>query len=159
MDLILLRHGRAEERGTRQNDDERELTVYGKEKMFSISAGIKRLLRSYSTLEIWSSPLARARQTAEIVAQVLEIKQFAQHPAIHSGELDVLVAKWNSYTSDDGLLIIGHQPYLSEWSQEICGLTLPFKKGAAACIRLQQNIPPAGKLRWFLQPGDLNRLG
>ncbi len=158
MDLILLRHGRAEECGTRLNDDERELTVYGKEKMYLISTGIKRLIRKYSTLEIWSSPLPRARQTAQIVAQVLEVQQIVPKSAVQSGELDVLAANWNSFAGDDGLLIVGHQPYLSEWSQEICGLVLPFKKGAAACIRLQQNIPPTGKLRWFLQPGDLARL-
>jgi len=68
MELYLLRHGLAVERGTTgfENDSARPLTPKGRRQLRQIAAAMKRLnLRCDLIL---SSPFRRAKQTAEIVA-------------------------------------------------------------------------------------------
>src|ERR671923_2581884 len=73
MMLSLLRHGIAVERGSpgAEHDSERPLTAKGDRRMRRIAAGMLALGLSYDV--ILSSPYLRARQTAEIAAQVLKM--------------------------------------------------------------------------------------
>ena len=68
MQLILMRHALAEERSDRWPDDgKRPLTKEGERKHRSISEALRRMGVAFD--EILSSPLVRARQTADITAR------------------------------------------------------------------------------------------
>ena len=68
MNLYILRHGIAAERGTPgyANDADRPLTPEGERKLQLVAAAIKALELGFDL--ILSSPYLRARQTAEVVA-------------------------------------------------------------------------------------------
>src|SRR5579863_3087078 len=68
MDLYILRHAIAEERNPSGRDSERRLTEEGREKMRNAAKGMKALELEFDL--ILSSPYARAKETAEIVAKV-----------------------------------------------------------------------------------------
>src|SRR5215469_14985125 len=70
-ELYLIRHGVAEERGEAWTDDgQRPLTDDGKSKLRKVARGLVRLGASFDV--ILTSPLVRARQTAEIVAAAFD---------------------------------------------------------------------------------------
>ncbi|MDW7659567.1 MAG: phosphohistidine phosphatase SixA, partial [Bacillota bacterium] len=74
------------------------------------------------------------------------------------GDLAAFLDHTEKMSAQSTVIVVGHEPTLSEWSQKICGVWLPFKKGAAAAIDIQSFRPPIGQLLWFAQPKILRRL-
>src|SRR3954466_2368199 len=71
VELYLIRHAIAEERGEKWPDDtKRPLSATGIARMRRAARGLKRLGVKFDV--VLASPLVRARQTAEIVAAELE---------------------------------------------------------------------------------------
>ena len=70
MNLYLLRHGIAAERGAGQSagDADRPLTTKGRRKLRRAAAAMRTMQLSFDV--ILSSPLVRARQTAELIASI-----------------------------------------------------------------------------------------
>ncbi len=71
MDLYLLRHAIAEERSNDGSDSARALTPEGAEKMRIGARGLQRL--GVHLDRLLTSPLTRARETADIVGAALNI--------------------------------------------------------------------------------------
>jgi phosphohistidine phosphatase len=156
MELYILRHGIAGERGDPHypNDDDRPLTDEGQKKTLKIARRMKELGLTFDV--ILSSPLARARQTAEITASVLGCKnklKFSDHLA-PNGSKKALI---QGIGRRKRLLLVGHEPYLSELISMLLagetGLHIELKKGGLCkldipalhygrCATLQWLIPP-----------------
>ncbi len=156
MKLILFRHGQAEELGTHGNDAERELTAKGRDRLRRGADGLKFMLRDCSPVKIWSSPLVRACQTAQIIADVLNIEKVEELDALATGNMDAFQQNVLTLPQGTCLIVVGHVPYLGMWSNEICGVHLSFRKGAAAAIEVSGTDPLRGELCWFAQPQILS---
>src|SRR4030095_5076887 len=78
MNLYLMRHGLAVERGTPGYDSDRErpLTPKGERKVRRVADALAKLEISFEA--ILSSPLVRARQTAEALGEEMNYKQKVQ---------------------------------------------------------------------------------
>jgi len=115
MNLYILRHGIAVEQGAAgyENDDERPLTGKGERKMRAIAEAIKALEISFDS--IFSSPLVRARQTAEIVAEALKCrKRLELTDTLASQESPKpLIQFLRDQGAMDDILLVGHEPFLS----------------------------------------------
>jgi phosphohistidine phosphatase len=159
MDLILMRHGKAEEQGTRQNDHERELTAGGRKKVAAAAQGLAAHFIVGRDVRIWSSPLPRARQTADIVAAALGNIPVQEYAALYMGDLDALLEEWGKIPPQSTLIMIGHEPYLSHWGARISGVVLPFKRASAASFCIGQHRLAQGELRWFAHAKVLAALG
>jgi len=158
MELILVRHGQAEEGGNRLNDAQRELTKEGKRSARQSAKALERYLPPKARLSLWSSPLIRARQTAQIIAKILDHDDITELECIGSGDLAGLTRELIGLAKDDTcVIVVGHEPHLSTWSQQICGLSLPFGKGSAAGITLFDTERPSGKLLWFFRAEAIDR--
>jgi phosphohistidine phosphatase len=155
-ELYLIRHGVAEERGDAWPDDaKRPLSEDGIERMRRSARGLERL-------DVWidlvlTSPLVRARQTADIVASA-----FDPRPSIISvdslapeGTYTSLVADLEKHARKTRVALVGHEPGIGELAARLVGSRHPFefKKGAVCRIDVEE-IPPAGPgaLRWMLTP-------
>src|SRR5215510_14914096 len=68
MILYLIRHAIAEEARTGLKDQERALTAEGIAKFHRAARGMVRLMGEGAPRVIWTSPLVRSRQTAELLA-------------------------------------------------------------------------------------------
>ncbi len=93
MDLYIMRHGRATERGSASDvdDGERPLTGDERKKLVRIATGMKSIKLPYDL--ILSSPYLRARQTAETVAKVLKVEKrlkFSEHLAADGDPEDLV---------------------------------------------------------------------
>ena len=74
MELVILRHGEAGKRiAASSRDLERQLTVAGKEEVVDAARAMKGIGLEFDV--IGTSPLRRARQTAEITARVMGLKK------------------------------------------------------------------------------------
>src|SRR5512138_2993166 len=75
MDLYLIRHAIAVDETTTdyESDSERPLTDKGRKKMRQIARGLRNLGVEFDL--ILSSPYIRARETAEILADVFKMKK------------------------------------------------------------------------------------
>lgn len=163
MQLVLIRHARAEERALLKRDRTRALTVDGRRRMRKAARGLHALLPGLS--QIATSPLLRAHQTAEIVAAVYASVDVVTLPALSPGVAPRTVLAWLRAQPKDALLaLVGHEPDLGQlagWllSGRSSGF-VQFKKGAAALIEFA-GAPAAGKgtLAWQLTAAQLAVLG
>jgi phosphohistidine phosphatase len=164
MKLYILRHAIAVHRGTPNvEDDARPLTEDGVRKMKKAAAGLKSL--GLAPEVILSSPLERAKQTAEIVrGTVGAMAELRLIPALSpSGHRDDVFQEIREYTSARELMLIGHQPSLGEIAGEIAfrssACFVELRKGGICAIELDRLSPtPRGTLLWLLTPSVLRSL-
>jgi phosphohistidine phosphatase len=161
MRLLIVRHASAVPRGTPGiPDDERPLTPEGEERFREAAAGLARLVDRPDT--ILTSPLPRARRTAEIAAEAWGRVAPAPLPALADGELSALTARLSACPEDSTVAIFGHEPHVSELLARLLGTDeddrLAFKKGGAALVDLPGKLEEGGRLLWFLPPKLLRRL-
>ena len=125
MRLYIVRHAIAAPHGTPGiPDDDRPLTEEGIKKMRQAAAGLRSL--DYIPELILSSPLIRARQTAEILLEAfgkgIELKILpALAPSGIRRELYQAIASYEKRLKS--LMLVGHQPSLGEIAGEIIGGT------------------------------------
>lgn len=159
--LFLLRHAPAVPRGTPgYADDARPLTAEGARKMRRAAPSVRMLVGKVDKL--LTSPLPRARRTAEIVSGALG-KSPRELPELAPGRPPHEVEKALSREKSGArLLLVGHEPGLSELAAFLTGSRragIAFKKGGLA--RIDVAGTPAGRpgtLAWLVTPRILRRL-
>jgi phosphohistidine phosphatase len=162
MQLLIVRHGIAVERGDPAYpwDDDRPLTPEGIHKFRIAARGLKAL--GFRPGRILSSPLIRARQTAEIlrdaVAPSLDLEI---EPHLEPGGDFAETARALVPYGDETVAVVGHEPHVSGFTAYLLAgspsqASLLFKKGAAALVTFHGTVQPgAGTLEWLMQPGAL----
>lgn len=160
MKLYLLRHGDAADHNDPRypTDAVRPLTPKGIKRTRQLANGLRQMDITFDV--IFSSPLVRARQTAEIVARSLKLEkklQLTNHLALDGAFVDILAQIEHIRPAAKTVLLVGHEPFLSGLISLLCtggpllGLTL--KKGALC--RLEVATLKAGRcamLEWLLTP-------
>ena len=166
MELYLLRHGLAVEHGTPgfAEDSARPLTPKGRRQLRKIAAAMKQLDLDLDL--IMSSPLPRAKQTAEIVAARLKLKKRLKFSnALAPGGDPAILFRQLERTkpAPEKLLLVGHEPDLSRLiSRLVTGgvqLQMDFKKGGLC--KLDAEKLHAGKcaaLLWLLTPKQMKAM-
>jgi phosphohistidine phosphatase len=161
MRLFLLRHGLAEEGHAGLADFDRALTAGGRAALVPIARGLHRLKVAPDAL--LSSPLVRARQTAEIVAPILG-RQVAIADQLASGAgLEQIVEVIEQSNAPGSLMLVGHEPDFSTAAALLVGApagSLQLKKAGLIRIDLFGSPRPgSGRLRWLLTPRHLSLIG
>ena len=161
-ELYFVRHGLAEERGDGWPDDtKRPLTDEGMSRMRKAARGLARL--GVSVEIVLTSPLVRARQTAEILAGELEPRPSLVNvdSLAPDGTYAAVVADLEKHARKTRMALVGHEPMMGELAARLIGSRHPieFKKGGVCRIDLE-DLPPAGPgdLRWMLTPKILRAL-
>lgn len=154
-EIYLVRHGIAAERGKEWPDDsKRPLTHKGRARLREIAAGLKT--HEVELDLILSSPLVRARQTADLLRDGLGVEAPVEETtALAPGGapaalLDVLRRK-----NVPRVALVGHEPDLGQLAAFLIGARAPlvFRKGGVCRIDFEK-LPPAppGHLVWFALP-------
>jgi phosphohistidine phosphatase len=158
MELILIRHGQAEAREEKLDDTKRSLTDKGRKKLKKALPGLKAFLKGREEIQIWSSPLLRASETAEILSDGLKVKDISYFDFIADGDFQKFSEQIARTKRKACVLVIGHEPYLGEWSQKTCGYNLPFQKGSAASFKVDSVNPISSELQWFIQSDSFEQI-
>jgi len=161
MKLLLIRHAIALDRETPGISDElRPLTEEGIALFRKSARSISRLVTADLLL---TSPLVRARQTAEILAPLWPAAPMKESEALGNGSRSQFEEALLSVSDSRVVAAVGHEPYLSEWTAEWLGArpgaAFAFKKGGVACIDFENSVKAgAGRLIFFLAPKAMKRL-
>jgi phosphohistidine phosphatase len=167
MNLYLLRHGIAVPNDDPENvpDSDRPLTPKGVKRMRKAAKGLRRLGIPFDS--VLTSPLVRARQTAEIVAQALGLGDHLEElSALAPGNsVSDLWSGLTPYQDHEHLLLVGHEPFLSTvlsyllTHDEKRSVTVDFKKGGLCRVEITA-LPPnkSGILHWLLTAKQLRAL-
>ena len=134
--FMLVRHGIAEERG-KVPDALRELTKEGKEKIEEAYPKLCAKLKNNS-VRLVSSPLVRARQTAEVFGKLLDV-EVELRDWVAEGEMNELF-RCIDETRDDVLIVVGHEPTLSYWCERFGFKVGWMKKGSVAFFEVDRGI-------------------
>ena len=167
MHIYLIRHADAQQLGQKNEftDEKRSLTSEGRDRMRDGAKGLGMLGMELDL--ILSSPLARALETAEIVASALGVskKEIVQTNNLKPGaSVDELFAEIKKHTGVESLALVGHEPDLSGIISRILQGTgrIPsdLKKGCACCLNVTETVPALrGGLVWLLTLKQLRMLG
>ena len=161
-ELYIVRHAIAAERGSEWPDDtKRPLTEEGIGRFKSAVKGLRRL--GVELDEIFTSPLVRARQTADLLAAGLDGKPpvkvlDALAPGHTSSSVMTNLAR---VAKRRRIALVGHEPELGELAAHLIGAgrALPFKKGGVCRIDLGSlTSKRAASLVWFLPPSVLRHV-
>jgi phosphohistidine phosphatase len=162
LELYLIRHGLAAERGKDWPDDsKRPLTPEGIARLRKSARGLNALGIGFD--QIVTSPLVRTRQTADVFAEELK-----EHPPITTadslapaGSSAEVMQEITRHVRKARVALVGHEPNLGELAAQLLGARTPleFKKGGICRIDFDM-LPPkgGGMLRWFLTPKMLRKL-
>src|SRR5438132_2270006 len=125
LDVFILRHGEAGNRMTVvEEDSERPLTPNGRIEMQKIAKSLKSI--GLQTKQIYTSPLKRARETAEITAKILNIPTLEEWDELKpDGSKVALYRKLERLEQNSRPILVGHEPYLTSMIGEIIGTKSP----------------------------------
>ncbi len=160
IDLYLIRHGIAAERGTYANDGDRPLTKAGLAKTRKIAQRLRQLNLRVDL--ILTSPLVRARQTADIllVEQISpRLEEF--EPLSPEGCFETWLdwfQTWRTQGDRKALALVGHEPDLGIWTERLvwgeAKEHLVVKKAGVIGLQVPETQSPIGNchLFWFTPP-------
>jgi phosphohistidine phosphatase len=165
VNIFILRHGEA---GTHASlpskDSERPLTEAGRNEVEKIAKSLHGLRVEFDRMA--TSPLKRAKETAEIVAKIYENSspklEVWEELRPEGSKMEVIV-KLSKLKQDSDVMLVGHEPYLSTLMGEIisgsAACRLVLKKGGIAKVQIHSFAPKVnGELRWLLTPRHLRKM-
>jgi len=149
MNLLLLRHAK-----THSLNGQKVLSPEGGQQAQGVAHYLSQ--QAIDPCVILHSPIARAKQTAEVIAQDLDISFIQAQNWLSPGcHWQVLLKELAVYQSLKNVMLVGHEPDLSCLIEAIMGIeygAIKIKKGSLAY--LQGLTPPSrgGTLRWLYEP-------
>jgi phosphohistidine phosphatase len=146
MHLYFLRHGEADWPEWDKSDDLRPLTERGRKEMKKVAKFLRDLALDIDF--ILTSPLPRARETAEIAAKKLDLKleeDKSLEPGFGSDDLKKLLAAHKGR----GVMIVGHEPDFTSAIHELTGAKTKLAKGGVALVEVDGET---GRLLWLVTP-------
>jgi len=166
MDVILIRHAKAEARdaNTWPDDDLRPLTAEGRAEQRAASRAMKKMGIKFDFLV--TSPLLRARETADLVAKGYrwtEEPQVAEEMG-HEYSVGAVVKLLAKFPPDASVALVGHEPDLSDLASALisknCDVRIAVKKSGVVCVEFDgQAEAGKGTLLYHLKPSHLRKLG
>lgn len=164
MQLLLFRHGIAEPYDPALPDADRTLTQRGIERTTQAAQGLLRIADRPDA--ILTSPKIRAVQTAAIVGDALDVNPEIC-PVLATGSAHDIALMLRG-RSEERLMIVGHEPYLSQLIEVLCWEQVePWRNAVAmkkaGCALLEGPIrrdetPDRVMLQWLLPPRVLRTL-
>jgi len=162
MEIYVLRHGIAVERGTPgyKKDSDRPLTKEGEEKMYQIAQAILSMDLGFDL--ILSSPYVRAAKTAQIVASELDQEVTFTEFLEHDGDGRALISQIND-EKPQRVLLVGHEPDLSRLISVLTtggtSASIELKKGGLCKMSADKlTFGQCATLNWLLTPKQLRGL-
>jgi phosphohistidine phosphatase len=159
--LYLLRHGIAVPHGApgvRQED--RPLTPEGEKEVGQVAKGLKRL--KVEPDRVITSPLPRARRTAEIAAEVLGLADRLEHAdVLKAGSPPEAIRDWLESFGGESLMLVGHNPDLTDLLGLLAGFpgdSPPFELKKAGVAALEGDGRGPYLIHWLATPKMIRRL-
>lgn len=148
-ELLLLRHGTAEDHGSRDHDAQRRLVARGEEEARAAGRALVAIERVPDV--VLSSPKIRAWQTAELAAAAWG-GAVVEHTAVVGLDAEEALGL---ATLGARVLVVGHEPDLSQVIYDLTGARAKMRKGGVAVL----HVGGGGRLDALMGPRELSRIG
>ena len=157
--VILMRHGKAKQPREETIDFERELSEAGRRSLEATLPDALALVPAKARVQILSSPATRAMQTAQAVLKACKKRGIGVESTI-----ETVNALWEQDSDAfldiaraceaDVALAVGHNPFIEECCERLCGSRIVFATGGFAAIDLsigtnREGNEALGRLLWF----------
>ena len=130
MKIYFIRHGEAEIYA--DDDFKRRLTTVGKRKLEEAFKAFANNLKDKRSFKIYSSPLERAKETAEILAKHLD-SNFEVKEYLAGGRIkDIL----KSLDPDENYIFVSHEPFISNWIYQLTGDMKIISRGSIYLVEI-----------------------
>lgn len=163
VNLYILRHGEAESIGSKYpSDAARPLTPVGRERVEQSTSGM--MTAGVSVGKIVSSPLLRARQTAEIVHKGLEVTTDLEFSdALATGDIGRIVNTVRAHASSENVMLVGHEPtfsrLISVLASGVPDTVFDLQPGGLCKLTLESlDVGQCAAISWLLTPVQLASL-
>lgn len=127
-ELLLLRHGQAEDEGSDGTDASRDLTAKGEDE--ARAAGVALAALGLRADVVLVSPKVRAWRTALLACEALGGAP-VEHAAVVGLDRDEAL---QAARLGDRVLVVGHEPDLSQTVHDLTGARIRMQKGAVALL-------------------------
>ncbi len=150
MKIYFLRHGDALEGA---DDASRPLSPHGRKEAIEVGRFLKRAAIEFDAA--YSSPLVRAKETAEIVLDLCGSTKLELTAALLNETSEEKFNEWLKEIPDaKHVCLVGHAPSLAERARQLLGITaadaLKLPKGALACLETENRRTAA--LKFLVTP-------
>ncbi|WP_035600458.1 phosphohistidine phosphatase SixA [Haloferula sp. BvORR071] len=146
MELLVIRHAKAEDISASGSDFDRALVEKGYGQSKRLGAFLKRIDRRPDV--VLTSPLVRARQTAETLCQAAEMPGPVTQGWLACGmDPETAIRELVAFSDFERVAIVGHEPDLSsliEWLLGCSGSSVEVKKASITGLLVH---PPAWHAR------------
>jgi phosphohistidine phosphatase len=165
-EICLFRHGIAVDPSDPSvagdpTGQSRPLTEEGIHRTRAAAEGLKRLDVGFNA--VFTSPWLRARQTAAIVAEILDLQPAVEMPELAGDRSPAELIEAIGRAGVRHPVLVGHEPLLSATVGHLLGvedLSIEFKKSGACLIQADAlPVRRGGTLLWLLTPKQLRRIG
>ena len=151
--LWILRHGEAVPHDSRPSDDDRELTPRGERQAEAAGVALARL--GVELAACYTSPKVRGRDTARLCCRSLGVEPGTVDALRGGFDTNDLRELLLAHHGDDEVLIVGHEPDLSQLIHDCSGARVDMKKGGLAALKLSG---VAGELVVLMRPRELESI-
>jgi len=154
--IYLVRHGIAGDPNEWKGpDDSRPLNAKGRR-------SFRRTARAFAKLGerielLCTSPLVRAVQTAEILAEALELDEAVVLEELRPEVPVQQLLERVTGLSEKRIALVGHDPQISGTAAALGNVEparIEFPKGAIVRIDVEHPVDRRGEPRWWLEPGE-----
>lgn len=159
MELLLIRHGEAVEDASDLGDAGRWLTAKGRKLSRRMAEWLAQK-KERRPAKIWTSPLVRSVQTAEIIAEKagLEGEVYARAELSPGRDAAAVLDLLVRFSPERPIALVGHEPMLSELAHALLpASTFPgLKKSGVLAVSWDGKAPAT--FRFVLVPKGLEVL-
>ena len=163
--LLLVRHARATDRDPERFPDDalRPLTNLGREFHSEISRALARL--DCPPEAMLTSPWVRARQTAELMIEEMELdlEPIECEALAADVDLEAIRKDVEALGHVSVVALVGHSPWMEELASILLagtpdGILIDFPKSGVMALDADRIAPGAAALRFFLRPKHVRDL-
>ena len=150
MKLYLVQHAKA---ASKEADPQRPLTEEGQWDIQKVADFIEQLDLSIDYL--WHSGKTRAEQTAEILAEAVEVtEEMSAHDGLSPND-DVTPLEEELISKYQDIMIVGHLPFMSKLASLLLtgsesSDTVAFRQGSIVCLEYTDDN--RWQLQWMIVP-------
>lgn len=134
MKIVIIRHGEAVDAAMVGGDAERYLSARGR----ATSRDVARALvqHGFTPTHIYTSPLVRAVQTAEVLAQVVGHEgEVVSHPSLTpDGARGHALSMLDMHGADEVIALVSHEPTVRVLAGHLVGAPFPAFRTSGAAI-------------------------
>lgn len=158
-EIIFVRHGKAEDRSEDLKDEKRALTELGKKEFYLFLLNSTEFFKQDEETKgkcvLWTSPLKRAKETAKIIDDVLDVKP-KEMKFLKTGNFEDFTKEIGKLSKKvTQVIVVGHEPDLGLWAEALTGEQQEFAKGSMAKFKVTSVHPLQGALEAYRAPNTV----